>query len=46
MNDFVLIKTLGTGEDASARVFAQAFESDKFPFCDLQEPSPEYGLRD
>lgn len=46
VNDFVLIKTLGTGMDASARVFAQAFESDKFPFCDLQEPSPEYGLRD
>lgn len=29
MNDFVLMKTLGTGKDAFARVLAQALESDK-----------------
>jgi hypothetical protein len=28
VNDFVLIKTLGTGEDTSARTPAQALESD------------------
>lgn len=30
VNDFVLMKTLGTGKDDFARVLAQAVESDKF----------------